>query len=192
VIRRALVAEVLRGRAPKTMTTTLSPLYFRSTAHIAVRVLRRVSEEMLEGECLCFPIVLVDVVGANGRAIDLTRLFKTIFDFSNYFAHSRWGRDRQWLGRRCLLGRRSRRGPRDSNPADRGSAMLSYNRQGRHPGPDVRNTTVNLTLDFATGREDNDRILLGAPKEVAPSIHDQPADRENSWRLRENRCLQTA
>ena len=84
VIRRALVAEVLRGRAPKTMTTTLNPLYLGTTAHITVRVLRRVSEEMLEGECLRFPIVLVDVVGANGRAIDLTGLFKTIFDFSNF------------------------------------------------------------------------------------------------------------
>jgi hypothetical protein len=95
VIRRALFAEVFRGRAPKTMATTLNPLCFGPLAHVAVRILWRVSEEMLEGERFRLPIVLVDVVGANGRAIDLTRLLKTIFDFSNFRNRVRRGRTRR-------------------------------------------------------------------------------------------------
>ena len=95
VIRRALLAEVLGGRAPKTMSATLNPLYFCTTANVAVQVLRRVCEEVLEGERFRLPIVLVDVVGANGRAIDLTRLVKTIFNFSNFRDRVRRGQARR-------------------------------------------------------------------------------------------------
>jgi hypothetical protein len=66
------------------MSTALSPLHLRTLTDVAERVLRRVGEEVLEGERFRLPTVLVDVVGANGRAIDLTRLLKTIFDLSNF------------------------------------------------------------------------------------------------------------
>ena len=185
VIRRALLAEVLGGRAPKTMSATLNPLYFRTTANVAVQVLRRVCEEVLEGERFRLPIVLGDVVGANGRAIDLTRLVKTIFDLSNICS-----RLRCWQ-RRDFLERHGRRSIRSSRSALRCFAALLHCRQRRHSGPHIRNAAVDLTLYLATGREDDDRIPIRVPNEVATGIHGQPANRQNLGRLRENRCLQT-
>ena len=117
VIRRALLAEVLGGRAPKTVSTTLNPLHFRTTANVAVQVLRRVCEEVLEGECFRLPIVLGDVVGANGRAIDLTGLVKTIFDLSNFCLRLMWRQNRRWWQGRNILERHGRHSVRSNRSA---------------------------------------------------------------------------